>query len=181
MASRSAQIALLALAAILLGGCGLTASRSNPGYANLDSLGMNDVDNVMTLSLGTGLLRFAAKHTQDDPETQALLNGLDGVRVRLYEIDGDAARVAARMNRMGGRLQNQGWNPVAVTRDEDETVHMLLKRDNERMVGMLVLVVDENEAVIVNLMGELQPEMFSDAMVALDVDVAQSIEIASLP
>ncbi len=181
MASRSSQVVLLVLAAILLGGCGLTASRSNPGYANLDSLGMNDVDNVMTLSLGTGLLRFAAKYTGDDPQTQALLNGLDGVRVRIYEIDGDATRVAMRMNRMGDRLQNQGWNPVAVMSDEDETVHMLLKSDNERMVGMIVLVADESEAVIVNLMGELQPEMFSDAMVALDVDMTPKIEIASAP
>jgi len=48
-------------------------------------------------------------------------------------------------------------------------------------IATLVLVVEESEAVIVNLMGELRPEMFSDAMVALDVDVAQSIEIASVP
>lgn len=181
MVLRPAQIVSMVLVALLLSGCGLTASRSNPGYANLDSLGMFDVDNVMTLSIGSGLLSFAAKHTQDDPETQALLDGLDGVRVRIYEIDGDAGRVAARIDRMGDRLQDQGWNPVAVMRDEGETVHMLLKTHNTQMVGMIVLVSDESEAVIVNLMGELQPEMFSDAMVALDVDVAPRIEIASTP
>lgn len=76
-------LSVLSLELLMLSGCGLTASRSNPGYANLDYLSMLDVDNVMTISLGSGLLSFAARHTDDDPETQALLKGLDGVRVRI--------------------------------------------------------------------------------------------------
>jgi hypothetical protein len=175
---------VIGLAAVLLSGCGLTAPRSNDGYADLDSLGVFDVDNVMTLSIGPSLLRFAAKHTEDDPETQALLSNLEGVRIRIYEIDGNADRVAGRVDAMGTRLQQQGWEPVAVLREADETVHMLMKpigdSDGQRIAGLTVLVADQEEAVIVNVMGDLKPELFSDTMMALDVDVAPDVQVASV-
>ena len=172
------------LAALVLAGCGLTAPRSNDGYADLDSLGLFDVDNVMTLSIGPSLLRFAARHTEDDPETQALLRNLDGVRIRVYEIDGDPQRVAGRVDDMGMKLQRQGWEPVAVLREGTETVHMLLKPleggDGRRVAGLTVLVADQEEAVIVNVMGDLKPELFADTMVALDVDVTPEVQVASV-
>lgn len=174
----------LASAALFLGGCGLTAPRSNDGYADLGSLGAFDVDNTLTLSIGPTLLRFAAAHTEDDPETRALLRGLDGVRIRLYEIDGDADRVAQRVDRMGARLRADGWEPVALVQDAGETVHMLLKAvgegEDQRIAGLTVLVADREEAVVVNVMGELRPELFSETMVALDVDVAPRVQVASV-
>ena len=43
----------------------------------------------MSISIGPSLLRFAARHMEDDPETRALLRDLSGVRVRIYEVDGE--------------------------------------------------------------------------------------------
>ena len=144
MSARTLLPAGLLGAALALAGCGITAPRSSDGYADLDSLGMFDVDNTMTLSIGPTLLNFAARYTDDDPETQALLRGLDGVRIRIYEIDGDADRVAGRVNAMGAKLASQGWAPVAVIKDEGDTVHMLMKpvagADGERIAGLTVLV-----------------------------------------
>ena len=157
----------------LLTGCGLTAPRGSEGFADLDSLGIRDTDHVISLSIGPALLRFAARHVDDDPETQALLRSLDGVRVRVYEIDGDAGRVAVRMSDMSRKLQDDGWEAVMTVREEREQVHMLMRLSGERIAGMTVLVSDgESEAVIVNLMGDIRPEQFSDVMVALDVDAA---------
>ena len=172
---RKLSVPLIALvsAMLMLTGCGLTAPRSSEGFANLDSLGVGDTDHVLSLSIGPALLRFAANHIEDDPETQALLRSLEGVRVRIYEIDGDAGRVAARMERMSGRLQDDGWEAVMTVREGSEQVHMLMRMVDGRICGMTVLVSDgESEAVIVNLMGEIEPEQFSEVMMALDVDAA---------
>jgi hypothetical protein len=161
------------VAMLVLAACGLTAPRSSDGFADLDSLGIADTDRVLSLSVGPALLGFAARHVDDDPETQALLRSLDGVRIRIYEIDGDARRVAARMGRMSDRLQQDGWEPVMLVRSEDEQAHMLLKVVGEQVRGMTVLVCDgDSEAVVINLMGDIRPEQFSDVMVALDVDAA---------
>lgn len=159
-------------------GCGITAPRSNEGYADLDSLGMMDTDRVISLSIGPALLRFAANHVDDDPEVQELLRSLDGVRVRVYEVDGDAARVAGRMDRMSTKLQDDGWVPVMLVRQEEEQVHVLMRTVDGQIKGMTVLVLDgADEAVIVNLMGEIEPEKFSDVMVALDVNAGGVDEV----
>ncbi len=169
----------VAFAGLLLAGCGLMAPRSNDGYADLDSLGMTDVDNTMTLSIWPTLLRFAAKHVEDDPETQALLQGLDGVRVRIYEIDRNPERVAGRIERMSIKLQDQDWTPVALIQDEGEQTHMLMKVSGERICGLTVIAFDGEEAVVVNVMGDLRPEMFGDTMLALDVE-APEVQVAAV-
>lgn len=171
--------ALLALmAALLLGGCGLTAPRSSQGFADLDSLGIADTDRVLALSIGPALLHFAARHVEDDPETQALLRSLDGVRIRIYEIDGDPARVAARMDGMSAKLEGSGWERVMLVRNRDEQAHMLVRLDGDRICGMTVLVSDgDQEAVVINLMGDIQPQQFGGVMAALEVDAAGVAEV----
>lgn len=173
------ETALLALLlALVLGGCGLTAPRTNPGFAELDSMGIADTDLVLTLSIGPALLNFAARHVDEDPETRALLESLDGVRIRIYEIDGDADRVAARMDGMSRKLEQGGWERVLLVRDEREQAHMLLKLDGDRVNGMTVLVSDgDAEAVVINLMGDIRPQQFGGVMAALDVDAAGVTDI----
>ena len=92
------------LMVFMLCSCGITAPRSNEGYANLDSPGMNDTDRTMALSIGPTTLWFAARFLDDEPETQALLRSLDGVRIRIYEVHGDTGRIARNFERMGGKL-----------------------------------------------------------------------------
>jgi hypothetical protein len=171
--SRTAAWRILAVLVLGLGlsACSLTAPRSSAGYADLESLGIRDVDRVMTLSIGPALLRFAAAHIDDDPELKALLRGLEGVRIRIYEIDGDAGRVATRINTMSRHLQDDGWEPVLSMREGSEATYMLLRVVDRQVRGMTVLVSDgESEAVVINLMGDIRPEQFGEVMVALDAD-----------
>ena len=178
--SRRALLARLAVlvSVLSLAACGITAPRGSEGFADLDSLGLADTNRVLTLSVGPAVLNFAARHAEDDPDTQALLRSLDGVRIRVYEIDGDAARVATRMHSMSERLVADGWEQVMLLRSAGEQAHMLVRFSDERICGMTVLVSDgESEAVVINLMGEIQPQQFSDVMVALDVDAAGVEEV----
>ena len=166
-----AALAAVAASMLFISACGLTAPRSNEGFAELESLGMRDTDRVMSLSIGPTLLRFAANHIDDDPATRDLLRSLDGVRIRIYEIDGDAGRVAARINSMSENLQSDGWQPVVLVRQANEETHMLVRMSGQKISGMTVLVSDgDTEAVVINLMGDIQPDQFGDVMVALNVD-----------
>ncbi len=168
---------------LFISACGITAPRSNDGYADLESLGMRDTDRVLNISIGPTLLHFVARFMDDEPETRDLLRSLDGVRVRIYEIDGDASRVAQRIFRMSEHLREDGWEPVLLVRRQDEEVHMLLRMENDHISGMTVLVSDgESEAVIVNLMGKIRPEQFGDVMIALDVDApgVDGVQVAQI-
>ena len=122
-----AMVLLLTVIALTLSACGITAPRSNDGYANLDSPGISDTNRTMSLSLGPTTLRFAARFLDDEPETKALLKSLDGVRIRIYEVHGDTDRISQRFDRMGNKLSNDGWQPVMLVREEGELVQMYSK------------------------------------------------------
>ena len=79
---------------------------------------------------------------------------------------------------MSTRLQEDGWEPVMLVRQEDEHAHMLLRLVDGQIRGLTVLVLDgDSEAVVVNLMGEIKPEQFGDVMVALDVNAGGVDEV----
>lgn len=165
----------LLMAMLLLTACGFTAPRNNEGYANLDSLGVLDTDRELALSIGPTLIRIAVwAMDEEEPETAALLRNLDGVRIRIYEIDGDPARVAARIQRMSAHLREDRWEPVMLVREEGEETHMLVRQRGERILGLTLITSDgASEAVVINVMGDIDPAHFGDVMVALDVDAPE--------
>jgi hypothetical protein len=182
MMSEIHTIRLLALVLMIftLASCGITAPRSNEGYANLDSPGMNDTDRTMALSLGPTTLRFAARFLDDEPETQALLRSLDGVRVRTYEVYGDIDRITRNVERMGGKLLDEGWDPVMLVREEGELVQMYIKSSAKGIHGLTIVSADGTEVVVVNVMGDIDPVYYTDVMLALDMDDAPEIQVAAV-
>lgn len=181
MINRSDVLVLtLVLLAFLLSSCGITAPRGNEGYANLDSPGMSDTDRTMSLSLGRFPLRLAARFLDDEPETQALLRSLDGVRIRIYEVHGDTDRIAQKFERMGNKLNNDGWESIMLVREEGELVQMYAKSSGSGIQGLTIVSADEEEVVIVNVMGDIDPMYYSNVMAALDVDDAPEVQIASV-
>jgi len=175
-----ALVMILTLMAFLVSSCGITAPRGNEGYANLDSPGITDTDRTMSLSLGKTTLRFAARFLDDEPETQALLRSLDGVRVRVYEVNGDNERIVRNFERMGKKLDNDGWQPVMLIREEGELVQMYAKPSASGIQGLTIVSADGDEVVVVNVMGDIEPEHFSDVMVALNVNDAPEVQIAAV-
>jgi len=174
------RLSALLLLVFTLVSCGITAPRSNEGYANLDSPGMNDTDRTMSLSIGPTTLRFAARFLEDDPETQALLRSLDGVRIRIYEVTGDTGRITRNFERMGGKLLDDGWDPVMLVREEGELVQMYARLTGGKMRGLTIVSADESEVVVVNVMGDIDPVYYSDVMLALNVDDAPEVQVASV-
>ena len=175
-------VALLGVALMIfvLSSCGITAPRNNEGFANLDSPGMNDTNRIMALSLGPTTLRFAARFLHDEPETQALLRSLDGVRIRIYEVYGDHHRITRNFDRMGGKLLDDGWDPVMLMREEDELLQMYVKTSGAGISGLTIVSVDDEEVVVINIMGDIDPVYYADVMYALNVDDAPELQIAAV-
>lgn len=173
----SIALKILALSLVLTA-CGITAPAGNEGFADLDSLGFWDVDTTMTLSIGPSVLGLAAANIEDDPEARLLVENLDGVRVKTYDIVGNTERVAQRIDQMGGKLRAQGWEPVVMVQAPGERTLMLMKTRGESIVGLTVITSDAHEAVVVNVMGTLHPDMFAETMVALEVDMP-AVQVAS--
>lgn len=172
------QLGALGVLILALTGCGITAPQDNPGYADLDALSWRDVDTVMVLSFGPTALGLAARAMDEDPATQALLRSLDGVRIRVYEVEGDPVRVAADLNDLSLELRSLGWQPAVRVQEGQEVTHVLMKMSGENIAGLTVLTSDSLEAVLVNVMGNLSPEQLDRTMVALELP-ATGIDSAS--
>ena len=79
---------------------------------------------------------------------------------------------------MSLKLHEQNWEPVMLVTEDGEQMHMLIKMVGDSIRGLTLLTSDGAEVVIINIMGDLQPEMFSATMAALDIDVPE-IQIAA--
>ncbi len=164
----------LATGLLALGACGFTGNfRMNPGYADLRSPGMLDTDRDFALSLGPLPLRIARAFVHDDPELSGMLRALKGVRVYIYDVDGDVERVYGRIEAARGRLVAEGWHPVVAVREDGGVASALVRLDQEPNVmrGLVVMFQDEEEVVFVNLIGSIEPETFALAMSELGIDV----------
>lgn len=167
---------LLLTALLPLGACGITGNfRNDPGYADFGAQGRGTQRDI-GLSLGPLPLGVARMFMDDDPDIGPLLKDLRAARVYVYTVD-DPERVAQRIETTQRDLIAGGWFPIVIIRDDGEHVAVLTHADRRGdLRGMAVIVQDEEDLVLVNLIGEIHPELFDSYMAGLDVH-APSIAI----
>jgi hypothetical protein len=165
--------------ALLLAGCGISGNfRQDPGYAAFDSHGSLAEHRDFGLSLGPAPLALARLFLDDeDPELGAALKELRGVRVYVYEGVADDDDTGRQLRGIESGLLDDGWRAIAKVRDGSDRVSILLRPgDNGRLHGMAVIVQEPTEVVLVNLIGNVRIDLFSEYMADLDVD-APKIDI----
>ena len=187
---RFKQILIACSLLVLLSACGITGHRpSDPGYANYELPGWTEADRVMTISLGPAILRMArwAVDDEDEEKLQGLLEEVRAVRVAIYEMEGDNKRLRSRLKDTSQELQKKGWEVLVKVHEENEQTLVMSRMKNEVMTGIVVLVVDEEEMVFVNLMGNIDParlgailqELDDDTEADLDIDIPEDLESKS--
>lgn len=166
---RSVLVTALAAVVVALAGCGITGNfRLDPGYARFGSPGLGDTDREFALSLGPLPIAVARKLTQDAPEIHDLLKSLKAVRVYVYDVDGDPRRVRERIDGTWARLEADGWKSVVAVHDDGETARALVRMDGpEGIRGLVVMVEDTEQVVLVNVIGDIDPRAFGTFMAEL--------------
>lgn len=136
-----------------------------PGYVDVAALEdwFDDLP-TMEVNIKGSLLKLVAEASRyDDPELSETLNRLKAIQVRSFEVDSqDRDDIRSRSSTLSKGLVDSGWEVVVRVRDDEEDVHMYLKPGEESIVGLFVMVVDDNsdEAIFVNIVGEIDPEEF---------------------
>ncbi len=166
-----------ALAAIAiccgLGACGMTVSSHNPGFADISVPRDAGLKRDTNISIGPALLGFVARHADEDPQTMALLEALEGVRVRVYSVGekSDPARLRSSLEKSARSLREEDWRAVIRVMEDDSSVHVLVREDAGKLLGFTLMSVDEDELVLVNIMGRIAPEMIDELTRTIDEDV----------
>jgi len=143
-----------------------------PGYVDFGDLSATYGEPKITINLGGTMLDFVGiMSSADSPETSDLISKLKGIRVQIFSTDENAGAAMDQFAKTKSNLKSSGWEPIVQINEDDEQVLVYMKMDGGNMEGMTVMVVDEEEAVFVNIIGQLNPAELGRVMESFDVDV----------
>lgn len=107
---------------------------------------------------GVWLGRKVLKWTHSDEEMPLSLKGLRRVQVGVYEVEGLRRGFEAPARIDFREHFDESWTPMVRIHEDDETV-LVLTQEGERpgqLRAMLVVVAEEDEWVLVRLLGKLE-------------------------
>jgi len=153
------------------------ALRDLPGFVDFGEMNSIYGEPKVNISIGEGLLKLLFPIVKnEDPEVAAIFSRLKGVRVSVYATGGDSAAALDQVSRVKNTLSALAWSPVVQVNEEGQQVQIFMKMNGEVMDGLTLMAVDGEEAVFINVIGQLDPEELSQLMGRFDVDLEESLE-----
>lgn len=143
-----------------------------PGYVDFGDLSLTYGEPKITINLGGTMLNFVGMmSSSESPETSEMISKLKGIRVQIYSIEENAEVAHNQFGDTKNSLKSSGWEPIVQVNEDDEQVLVYMKAVDGQMEGMTVMVVDQEEAVFVNVIGQLNPTELAQVMDKFDVNV----------
>ena len=167
---KKVTLLLVIAGSFLFTGCGITASglHSHEGYADIESSYWWQANNELNLSLGPlaiGTARWLID-ADKDPEIDNLLNDVDGVRISIYKVEENSDLFKGNLDEIQANLRAEGWQSIVRVNDDESADYslMFIKLNGEVIDGLVVLSLSEDEAVFVNIIGNIHPDSFEPIM-----------------
>lgn len=176
------SLSLLALAAILAAATPGTAFaqnnlRADPGYLDLTTVEQwFDAEPWLEVNIKGALLNLivGAAEAEDDPELTSILSKLKAIEVRGYPLTSqNFDDIDRHARQLAGRLESQGWETVVRLREDDERINVFLKSNGNSIAGLVVMVLDPSDddgAVFVNIVGDIDPKEVGRIGQRFDID-----------
>lgn len=167
---------VLIFMALLLGASAWAQStrlEDMPGYVDFGSLDTIYGEPRVMINIGGPLMQLlsaAAQHS-DDPQAAALMRDLEGVRINIYNTAGNQGPALAQMGKARAALEARQWQPFVQVNEDGENVQMFTRIEGDKMQGMAIMVVNEEEAVFLNILGEIDPAQVGRVVDQLNVGV----------
>ncbi len=143
-----------------------------PGYVDFGDLTSLYGEPKVIINLGGTMLNFVSMMSaSESPATSDMISKLKGVRVQIFATDSNTDASKAQFNKVKGNLKSAGWEPIVQINEDDEQVLIYMKMQDGNMEGITVMVIDDEEAVFINIIGQLNPAELGKVMKVLDVDI----------
>jgi len=182
--SRCYVVVMLALA--LGAGASAQAATGSPGYYPIEELDLFNEGNLeVDVDLSGSAIRMAVGATaESEPELSELMSSIEGIRVQAGSLqDKDPETVGMEIDRVVRDLEGSGWHRMVRVADGDERVLVYTMELDDMIEGLMVLVVEgTDEAVLVNIVGRMDPEVLgrlmaqADNIAGLDFDLGGDVD-----
>ncbi len=123
--------------------------------------------NVTEVTLGKGMLDFAAKFMDNNDKDQAaakqLIQGLDGIYVRSYEFDKEGQYSMDEVDKLRQAFATPEWSPMVHEHESKsgESTDVMMKMVNGEPHGIFVLAAEPKELTIVLILGPIRMDQLS--------------------
>lgn len=125
--------------------------------------------NVTEVTLGKGMLDFAAKFMdksdKDQVAVKQLIEGLDGIYVRDYEFDKEGQYSTDQLEQLRQAFSTPEWTPMVHVRETKaggESTDVMMKMVNGEPQGIFVLDAEPKELAIVLILGPIRMDQLSE-------------------
>lgn len=124
--------------------------------------------NVTEVTLGKGMLDFAAKfmdkNDKDQAAVQQLIEGLNGIYVRDYEFDKEGQYSPDQLEQLRQAFQGPEWTPMVHVHEikTGESTDVLMKTVNGQPQGIFVLDAEPKDLTIVLILGPIRMDQLSE-------------------
>lgn len=172
------SISQLLAVAILAGDLCLNArADASPGEVDFGRIG-NPVQggNYVEITLGRNLISLASRLVEKQkPEVGQLLRSVESIRVNVVGLtDENRSGAEKRVLAIRAQLDKQGWQRIVTVQQKGgEDVGIFIKaRGDEALEGIVITVLDskKQEAVLINVVGDIKPEQVAALGEALHID-----------
>ena len=168
----------LAFALSLTAASAQPASQS-PGYVDFGELAPSEEGEFVEVNIKQNLINMVAKLTErDEPEVTHVLRNLESVRVNVVSLNDDnRSQLVDKVRSIRSQLDGKGWERIVTVKDgaEDIGIYTLI-RGEEAFEGIVITVIDgDNEAVLVNIVGNIKPEEIAMVGERLNLDPLKQI------
>jgi hypothetical protein len=139
----------------------------------------------VTITLDAALLamagRFMNGNDPQDAATRDILKGLQGIYIRSYTFDKDAAYQQADIDAVRNQLSAPGWNRLVETRSRKSqaNVDIYIMVANNQATGLALIASEPRQFTIVNIIGAIDLDKLHKlegqfGVPKLDIDVPKA-------
>lgn len=181
----NAFVKLLSIAALTAAVTVSSVHAVAPGYVDFGSFKAAAGHQFVEVNLDKGLLKIASLFAEKkDAEIARLVAGIERLRVNVVGFDDDSrADTLAKIEGIRAELDRQDWKRVVTVREKSDgdDVAVFVKLGTDDMIqGVVVTVVDGgNEAVLVNVVGQIDPAQLAALGDRLDIEPLRKLKIAA--
>lgn len=170
---RIQQISLSAVAVLAAASIATAqAVESLPGYVDLGQLDLFAAGELeVDIDLRGSMAKVVAAATaEEDPEFSAMMEKIQRIRVQVGTAAGrEPEAVRTTIDAATNRLEHSGWYRMISVRDDEEIVQLLALENSGMILGLTAFVHDDDgEVVLVNIAGEMSPEVISSLISDID-------------
>jgi len=155
---RGLQWASGALCLLALAGSPVEAKdKPSPGFVDSSAfveLAGGDEQIRIEVNIYHSMLQIVCKSLDED--FKDIVCGLDSIRAVILELESGQHGEAVEIVRTTSKsLRKRGWERMALIREDDEEIHVLVLNDEDRIEGLVVMVAGEDELIFTNIAGTL--------------------------